>query len=106
MLINRIKPHTKFKAEIASGLCKMMTIGLGKKEGAAAFHQYAVDHGFGIIEEAARMLLKHLNLLFGVGLLENSAGRLAEVAALTGSPDYPGKRPAPESRPHDGANSF
>ena len=86
VLINRIKPHTKFKAEIASGLCKMMTIGLGKKEGAAAFHQYAVDHGFGIIEEAARMLLKHLNLLFGVGLLENSAGRLAEIAAL--SPDH------------------
>lgn len=86
VLINRIKPHTKFKADIASGLCKMMTIGLGKKEGAAAFHQYAVDHGFGIIEEAARILLNHLNLLFGVGLIENSAGRLTEIAALT--PDY------------------
>ncbi|MDO9265027.1 MAG: lactate racemase domain-containing protein, partial [Desulfosalsimonadaceae bacterium] len=30
ILINRIKPHTKFKADIESGLCKMMTVGLGK----------------------------------------------------------------------------
>ncbi|MEZ4549210.1 MAG: hypothetical protein R2874_01695 [Desulfobacterales bacterium] len=85
VLINWIKPHTKFKGNCVRILCKTMTIGL-EKEGAAAFHQYAVDHGFGIIEEAARMLLKHLNLLFGVGLLENSAGRLAELAALT--PDH------------------
>lgn len=28
MVINRIKPHTKFSADIASGLCKMLTIGL------------------------------------------------------------------------------
>ena len=27
--INRIKPHTKFMADIESGLCKMMSVGLG-----------------------------------------------------------------------------
>jgi nickel-dependent lactate racemase len=50
VVINRIKPHTKFRAEIESGLSKMLTIGLGKAEGAAAFHNFAVRHGFGIIE--------------------------------------------------------
>ena len=82
VLINRIKPHTKFKADIESGLCKMMTIGLGKVQGAAEFHQYAVDQGFGIIEDAAKLLIGKLNLLFGLGLLEDGYGRLATVEAV------------------------
>ena len=32
-VINRIKPHTDFKGEIESGLCKMMAIGMGKMFG-------------------------------------------------------------------------
>ena len=34
VIINRIKPHTDFKASIESGLMKMMAIGLGKQKGA------------------------------------------------------------------------
>ncbi|MBC2717099.1 MAG: DUF2088 domain-containing protein [Desulfobacteraceae bacterium] len=82
VIINRIKPHTKFKADIESGLCKMMTIGLGKDQGASEFHRYAVDHTFGIIEEAAEILLKKLNVLFGVGLLEDGYGKLAHIEAI------------------------
>ena len=33
IVINRIKPHTKFKAPIESGLMKMMAIGMGKHQG-------------------------------------------------------------------------
>jgi len=33
-VVNRIKPHTDFKGSIESGLFKMMTIGLGKYQGA------------------------------------------------------------------------
>jgi len=86
VLINRIKPHTKFSAAIESGLCKMMTIGLGNVQGASEFHQYAVDHGFGIIEDAAKLLLGKLNLLFGLGLLEDGNGKLADVEAVL--PDH------------------
>ncbi len=32
--IARVKPHTDFKSEIESGLCKMLVIGLGKHAGA------------------------------------------------------------------------
>ncbi len=85
IIINRIKPHTKFKADIESGLCKMMTIGLGKDRGASEFHRYAVDHTFGIIEDAAAILLKKLNVLFGVALLEDGYGNLAHIEAI--SPD-------------------
>jgi len=82
VLVNRIKPHTKFKADIASGLCKMMTVGLGKHRGAAEIHQQAVDHTFGIIESMAEIILKKVNILFGLALLEDGYGKLAHVEAL------------------------
>jgi hypothetical protein len=83
VLINRVKRHTKFRAGIESGLCKMMTIGLGKDKGAAEFHRFAVEHSFSIIEEAAKFLLGKLNILFGVALLEDGYGKLAHVETLT-----------------------
>jgi hypothetical protein len=80
--INRVKPHTKFRADIESGLCKMLTIGLGKKKGASEFHRRAVKHSFGIIEEAAELLLARGNMLFGLALLEDGYGELARVEAI------------------------
>jgi len=82
VVINRIKPHTKFKADIESGLCKMMTIGLGKDPGASEFHRHAIDLSFSIIEGAAEILLKKLNVLFGVALLEDGYGNLAHIEAI------------------------
>ena len=82
VVINRVKPHTKFKADIESGLCKMMTIGLGKDAGAAEFHRFAVAHSFKIIEESAAILLNSLPLLFGVAVLEDGFGRLSHVEAI------------------------
>ncbi len=80
--INRIKPHTKFRAEIGSGLCKMLTIGLGKAEGAAEFHRCAVRHTFKVIEDATRLLINQLRILFGLALLEDGHGALAHVEAV------------------------
>ncbi len=82
VIINRVKPHTKFKADIESGLCKMMTIGLGKDQGASEFHRFAVDHTFGIIESAAEILLKKLKLLFGIALIEDGYSNLAHVETI------------------------
>lgn len=82
VIINRIKPHTKFRADIESGLCKMLTIGLGKAQGASAFHNFAVRHGFGIIEEAADYVIKKLNILFGIALLEDGYGNLSKIEAV------------------------
>jgi hypothetical protein len=82
VVINRVKPHTKFRADIESGLCKMLTIGLGKQKGASEFHRRAVKHSFGIIEEAAELLLAKSNMLFGLALLEDGYGDLARVEAV------------------------
>ncbi len=39
ILLNRIKPHTSFTGRYESGLLKMLSIGLGKRQGAAQVHK-------------------------------------------------------------------
>ncbi len=39
VLINRVKPHTDFRATHESGVLKMLVIGLGKREGATQVHK-------------------------------------------------------------------
>lgn len=82
VLINRIKPHTKFKAPIESGLCKMLTIGLGKHDGAAAYHEWAASRSFAIIEAGAAALLNRVSVLFGIGVIEDGLSQLAQVEAV------------------------
>jgi hypothetical protein len=82
VVINRVKPHTKFRAPVESGLCKMLTIGLGKAVGAETFHRWAVSHSFGIIEQAAEVVLKKIPLLFGLALVEDGYGDLESVTAV------------------------
>jgi hypothetical protein len=82
VVINRVKPHTKFRAEIESGLCKMLTIGLGKGDGAAEFHRQAIRHTFTIIEEAARVVLQRCSILCGLALVEDGHGDLSRIEAL------------------------
>ncbi len=43
VVVNRVKPHTAFKADYESGLIKMLAIGLGKHKGATAFHSCGID---------------------------------------------------------------
>ena len=82
VIINRIKNHTKFRADIESGLCKMLSIGLGKAKGAAEFHQCAIKNSFRIIEDAAKTIINKCNILFGIALLEDGFGDLAHVEAI------------------------
>jgi len=82
VIINRVKPHTKFSADIESGLCKMLTVGLGKAQGAAEFHSSAVNHSFQIIEDAAKVVLYKCRILFGLALIEDGCGNLAHIEAV------------------------
>jgi len=82
VVINRIKAHTKFKADIESGLCKMLTLGLGKAVGAAEFHRSAIKQSFTIIEQAAEMVSKKTGFLFGLALLEDGYGDTACIETV------------------------
>ena len=69
VVINRIKLHTAFHGRVESGLCKMVAVGLGKRDGAASLHR----HGLGVeVVESYRVAREKTSILFGVGILENA----------------------------------
>jgi hypothetical protein len=83
IVVNRIKPHTKFKAPIESGLMKMMAIGMGKQKGAEYYHKAALQFTFPkIIVDAGRMVLKKAPVLCGIGTVENGYDETAKIVAL------------------------
>jgi len=83
IVVNRIKPHTKFKGPLESGLMKMMAIGMGKQKGAEYDHRAAIEHGFPkIIEEAGRLMIEKAPILLGVGIVENGYDQTATLAVL------------------------
>lgn len=83
IVVNRIKPHTKFKAAIESGLMKMMAIGMGKQKGAEYYHKAAIQYTFPkIIVDAGREVIKKAPILCGLGIVENGYDETAQIMAL------------------------
>ncbi|MCU1489747.1 MAG: hypothetical protein JWM85_1152, partial [Acidimicrobiaceae bacterium] len=80
LLINRVKPHTDFDADIESGLAKMCAIGLGKREGAERLHASGSWNLGRLIPAVAKRIVKEANVLGGVGIVENAFHRTARVA--------------------------
>lgn len=84
VFVNRIKPHTKFKAEVESGLLKMLCVGMGKHEGALAFHDHALLHGFApLLREMGGVLLERTNFRFGLAVVENGVDRIVHAEPVT-----------------------
>lgn len=77
--INRIKAHTAFQADYESGLCKIMTIGLGKKRGAETIHGYDLATA---IPLAAQVILGKMPVIAGVAIVENGHHGPACIAVL------------------------
>ncbi len=82
ILLNRIKQHTDFEGEYESGLAKMLTVGLGKRAGAAALHSRRCASLRDEIPAAAALLLKRLPVIAGFAILENGYHQTAEIVGL------------------------
>jgi hypothetical protein len=83
VLINRIKPHTKFSGHLESGLMKMMAIGMGKQKGAEYYHRAAVRLTFErIVETVGLEILQKCPILFGLGIVENGYDQTCVIRAL------------------------
>lgn len=82
VLINRIKPHTNFRAPIESGIVKMLTIGMGKHVGATTLHTYGMDSFGELLPKAARFIVERSNFLLGVGMVENAYDETAIIEAI------------------------
>jgi hypothetical protein len=80
--VNRVKPHTDFSGPVASGLCKMIAIGLGKQHGADTFHREGFASFADLIPAVARFTLANVRIPFGIALLENGHSRLRRIEAV------------------------
>jgi hypothetical protein len=76
VVINRVKPHTVFRGEVESGLCKILAVGLGRQVGAANMHKYKLGR---TIVPAARLIMEKTPMLCGVAVTENALGGTASV---------------------------
>ncbi len=78
----RVKPHTDFRGPVESGLMKMIAIGLGKQKGADFFHSQGMNEFHHLIPAVARFTLSQVNIPFGVAVIENGYGKLAQAEAV------------------------
>lgn len=79
MVINRVKPHTIFRSEVESGLCKIMAVGLGRQKGAASMHRHDLAR---TIVPAARLIMAKAPILCGLAVTENALGGSEDLALV------------------------
>lgn len=80
--VNRVKPHTAFQDKLASGLFKMLTVGLGKVPGATQVHKTSSSGMYSSIVEMGHLALEKLPILGGLAIVENGYEETARVEAL------------------------
>jgi hypothetical protein len=71
VVINRVKPHTIFRSDVESGLCKILAVGCGRLAGAASMHKFDLSRA---IVPVAKMILKKTPILCGLAVTENALG--------------------------------
>jgi len=84
VVLNRVKPHTAFRGEVESGICKILAVGCGKQLGASNMHKFDLAR---TIVPAARMILEKAPVLCGLAVTETPSGgthsiRLAKPEAF------------------------
>jgi Lactate racemase N-terminal domain len=79
VVINRVKPHTKLKADNESGLMKMVAAGLGKQKGCSQLHSFGL---YPSMVQAARIMLAKAPIRLGIGILENAYDQTAKIVAV------------------------
>ena len=82
VVINRIKPHTAFRGATESGVTKMLSIGIGKINGAATYHQHGMDTFPTLLPKVRDVNLAQRNVLLGVGIVENAHDQTAVIEVM------------------------
>ena len=85
IVVGRIKPHTAFHGTYESGLMKMMAIGMGKQKGAETCHAAGFGRFAHIVPSFGKIVLAKTNVLFGVGIVENSLDQTCKIEAIASS---------------------
>jgi hypothetical protein len=79
IMVARVKAHTSFRSDIESGLCKMLSIGLGKQRGAESVHAHDLAES---IKQVASLAIERSNVALGLALVENASHQIYLVRAV------------------------
>jgi hypothetical protein len=82
--IGRIKPHTDFRGRVESGLCKMLTIGMGKQHGAYICHQLGFANMARNVWDISSVIVQKKPNIIALGILENSYHAPYRIIAVPG----------------------
>ncbi|MDR1579247.1 MAG: nickel-dependent lactate racemase [Synergistaceae bacterium] len=82
VVCGRVKPHTDFRWEIESGMCKMMVVGLGKYDGATAFHKTGTGEMGERLVNAARVFITKAKVLCGMAVIDNPYHKTHSIEAV------------------------
>lgn len=82
IIFNKVKPHTDFKGKHESGLCKMIAIGISKHKGCSLFHHQGFDTFGERIPIAAKQFLDKMNVILGIGVVQNAYDEISEIMAF------------------------
>jgi hypothetical protein len=82
VLINRVKPHTDFRARHESGVLKMLVIGLGKRRGAEQIHRLGLRGMHEVLPWVGAFLVRNTKFALGLAIVENADDEPAEIHAL------------------------
>ena len=80
--IGRVKAHTDFRGPIESGLCKMLSIGIGKHVGCTSLHKLGFENFHWLIPEAAAVNIANLPVIFGLAIIENAYEQTYKIEAV------------------------
>ncbi len=82
VLLNRVKAHTDFVGVHESGILKMLTIGLGKREGATQVHKLGLRGMREVLPTVGKFLVENTKFALGLAIVENAEDMPAEIVAL------------------------
>jgi hypothetical protein len=100
IVLGRVKTHPENAAGIASGLLKMVTVGLGKQIGAQEAHSHGLWES---VKAVPQVTMARAKILFGVAVVENAFRQPAIIEVVPA--DYGAFKEADErlldaARPH------
>ncbi len=84
IVLGRVKTHPENTQGIASGLLKMVTIGLGKQTGAQEAHSHGLWES---VQAVPKLTLASKKVLFGVAVVENAFRRPVQIEVVPGDYD-------------------
>jgi hypothetical protein len=82
LVINRVKAHTSFPRPIESGLTKMLSVGLGKAEGAGQVHLIGPRGFVETLPALAQRIIDNSPITAGLALVENAHKQLSIIETV------------------------